>query len=114
MLTVLAQTIPEQTVSLGEFRFGPSFEKAMVLDNGTLFTPSFGISGVWNFDVNNNNASQATPIGNDDIRARLDAGFSATNPDNGMIFSLEAFYDGIGISDFDSYGGSARLIMPVN
>ena len=85
----------------------------MELDNGTQFTPTLGISGVWNFGVDNNNATQGSVLGDDDLRARVDAGFSATNPDTGTIFTLEAFYDGIGASDYDSYGGTARITIPL-
>ena len=106
-------TIPEQTLSLGELRFGPTFSKATTLEDSTLFTPTFGITGVWNFDVNNNNASQTGIIGDDDLRARVDFGFSAANPVNGMIFTLEGFYDGIGISNYDAYGGRARVTVPL-
>ena len=108
-----ATAVPEQTVSLGEVRFGPTLSKAMELDNGMQFTPKLGISGVWNFGVDNNNATQGSVLGDDDLRARVDAGFSATNPDNGMILTLEAFYDGIGASDYDSYGGTARISIPL-
>ena len=108
-----ATAVPEQTVSLGEVRFGPTLSKAMELDNGTQFTPKLGISGVWNFGVDNNNATQGSVLGDDDLRARIDAGFAVTNPDTGTIFTLEAFYDGIGDSDYDSYGGTARIIIPL-
>ena len=40
----------------------------MLLENGTIFTPVIGFSGVWNFDVENGLASQAAPIGDDDLR----------------------------------------------
>ena len=110
----LSNAISETTVSLGEFRFGPSFEQTMTLDNGTIFTPSFGLAGVYNFDLNDNAASQATTLGDDQLRARVDAGFSATNPDNGITLSLSAYYDGIFITDYEAYGGRARITVPLN
>ncbi|GAB5512114.1 MAG: hypothetical protein Rhims3KO_35150 [Hyphomicrobiales bacterium] len=39
--------IPEQTVSLGEMRFGPSISREWVLADGTTVMPSFGVSGVY-------------------------------------------------------------------
>jgi len=110
----LGNLIPEQTVSLGEIRFGPDISQNIVLDDGTLFAPNIGISGVFNFGIAENAASQGFALGNDDFRARVDAGFSATNPSTGMTLTLEGFYDGIGIEDFDSYGGRARVTVPLN
>lgn len=106
--------IGEQTISLGEVRFGPEISRTIELDDGTIFTPSVGIAGVYNFDIADNVASQGFALGNDDVRARVDAGFSATNPDNGLTLSIEGFYDGIGINNFDSYGGRARVTIPLN
>jgi len=110
----LGNLIPEQTVSLGEVRFGPDISRSVELDDGTLFTPSVGVSGVFNFGIEDNAASQGFALGNDDFRARVDAGFSATNPDTGLTLSVDGFYDGIGIDDFDSYGGRVRVTVPLN
>ena len=110
----LSNAISETTVSLGEFRFGPSFEQTMTLDNGTIFTPSFGLAGVYNFDLNDNAASQGTTLGDDQLRARISAGFAATNPDNGITLTLSAYYDSIFITDYETYGGRARVTIPLN
>ena len=106
--------IPEQTVSFGEVRFGPSINQEIVLDDGTVFTPSFGVSGVFNFGINKTNvASQGFALGDDDLRARMDAGFTASSP-YGLILMISGFYDGIGIKGYDAYGGSARITLPLN
>lgn len=109
----IAQTIPEQTISLGEVRFGPTISRSITLDDGIQVQPSIGISGVWNFGINDNVASQGFALGNDDLRARFDGGLSTTNS-LGWILALTGFYDGIGINDYDSYGGSIRLTVPLN
>ena len=43
----------------------------------------------------------------------MDIGFSATNP-NGMIFSAEGFYDGVGADNFESFGGRVKFTLPLN
>ncbi len=105
--------IPSQTISLGEFRFGPEFVWAILLEDDTLFQPNFGVSGVFNFGIRNNFASQGVALGDNDLRARVKAGFSATNP-MGMILKVSGFYDGIGTNNYYSYGGNVRLTVPLN
>lgn len=109
----IAQTIPEQIISLGEVRFGPTITRSVTLDDGTLVQPSIGISGVWNFGIRDNAASQGFALGNGDLRARFNGGLSATNS-LGWKLTLTGFYDGIGIDNYDSYGGSVRLTVPLN
>ena len=63
----LANLIPEQAISLGEIRFGPDISRRIELEDGTLFEPSIGISGVYNFGIEGNSASQGFPLGNGDL-----------------------------------------------
>ena len=109
----LSNTIPSQTISLGEIRFGPSIVFNEKLENGTLIQPSLGVLGVFNFGIRDNVASQGSVLGNRDIRTRLNAGLSVSDP-MGIKFSASGFYDGIGIKDFYSYGGSVKLTVPLN
>ncbi len=108
----LTNTIAKQTFSQGEVRFGPTFSQDILQDDGTVIRPKFGISGVWNFDVDNDGNSQGAVVGTGDIRARLDAGFTAISTD---LWSLDitGFYDGLGVDDYHAYGGSARLTVPL-
>ncbi|MEH6726685.1 MAG: autotransporter domain-containing protein, partial [Hyphomicrobiales bacterium] len=76
----LSNIIPSQTVSLGEVKFGPEFIRDIALSDGSLFRPSIGISGVWNFGIEEGASPQGYALGNDDLRARLDVGFSLSNP----------------------------------
>ena len=110
----LSNAIPESTVSLGELRFGPTFSRTMILDDGTQFAPTLGINGVYNFDLSDNNASQGATAGTEELRARISAGFAATNPDNGITLTTEFFYDGLFINDYETYGGRARVTVPLN
>ncbi|MBL1404408.1 MAG: autotransporter outer membrane beta-barrel domain-containing protein [Rhizobiales bacterium] len=109
----LNHKIPEQVISTGEFRFGPVFSKQVKLDNGNIITPNFGISGVYNFDVRNNNTSKGTSTNTDELRARFTVGVKTTNA-MGWSLSAASFYDGVGIDDYYSYGGSIKLTVPLN
>lgn len=71
--------IPEQTVSLGEMRFGPSIGREWVLADGTTVMPSFGVSGVYTFGVSDLVRSQAFGHGDEGLRTRLDAGIDIRN-----------------------------------
>ena len=109
----LANTIAESTQTLGEVRFGPSFSKNFDLGNGAFIEPSFGVSGVFNFATGENNNAQGFALGDDDLRARLDAGINMRSED-GLVLLLTGFYDGIGLDNYESYGGSARVTVPLN
>ncbi len=108
----LTNTIPSQTVSLGEVRFGPEFVQNIALADGSLLQPSIGVSGIWNFGVDGGANTQSYALGTNDLRARVNAGFSLSNP-NDMVFSASAFYDGLGIEDYESMGGRATLSIPI-
>jgi len=108
----LSNIIPSQTISLGEVRFGPEFIRDIALSDGSLFRPSIGISGVWNFGVEEGASPQGYALGDNDLRARLDAGFSLTNP-NGMMMSAGAYYDGLAIDEYESMGGKVNVSIPI-
>ena len=109
----LGNPIPGQTVSLGELRFGPTFSSTRDMVNGSVLQLNFGVGGVYNFDIADSNTSQASPIGTDELRARLNAGLALTEPENGISLTAEVFYDGVGISDYETYGGRVRLTVPL-
>lgn len=109
----LNQFIPEQTISLGAVNFGPEFVKNIVLDNGTRLDFSLGLSGVVNFGINDNVASQGFPLGDNSFRARLDGGVKLATK-SGTKFNLEGYYDGLGVNDFEAYGASLNVDIPFN
>ena len=109
----LANLIAENTQTLGEVRFGPSFAKHLDLGEGVFIEPSVGVSGVYNFAVDNNANPHGFALGDNDIRARLDLGLNMRN-EEGLLILLTGFYDGIGIDNYESYGGSARVTIPLS
>jgi len=106
----LGNVIPQQTVELGEVRFGPSLSRGFELESGLVAEPEIGLTGAWSFGVGNNAAKEVLP-GNNTLRARLDMGLALTSPEYGMSLSLKGHYDGIGVDNFQSYGGKLRLRM---
>lgn len=108
----LANSIPEQTISLGEVRFGPNFSWKMALADDMAVTPSFGVSGVWNFSTSDTIASQGHPLGAEVLRARFDVGLSTVNA-RGWTISASGYYDGIGVDDYEAIGGTVRLVIPL-
>lgn len=107
----LSATIREQTVNLGQITFGSDISKEMQLDNGYTILPSIGLKGVWNFEDTgflNAATGAASTLNNSEVSARLDFGVDIKNND-GLNLDIGAFYDGIGSSNYESYGGSATL-----
>lgn len=104
----LGINISATTVSLGRATFGPRFSKSF-LSGKTRLQPSFEIRGVWDFDqaeilIIDSGLTQQT----DALRARTEAGFAAIF-ESGTSLSIEGFYDGIGASNFEAYGGKINL-----
>ncbi len=113
----LSTLIPEATVELGQITFGTNFKTEIIEDNGMVYTPSFGIKGLWNFqdtgflDVATNTV-RTDLIG--DLSARIDLGLKIADGDltsGGRTFDINAFYDGIGASNYEAYGASAKFVV---
>lgn len=109
----LSNQIPEQTVSVGEVRFGPSLSKSIEFEYGGLLIPTIGVSGVYNFGIREDAAQQGFALGNDDVRARVDAGFRSVGS-SGISLTVDGFYDGLGANDYEAYGGSAKVSFPLH
>lgn len=107
--------IPSQTISLGRLTFGPKFAYTIHGAGGTTITPEFGIMGIWDFDkAEIVDLETGRPTGsNDDVRARIEAGITVALP-SGLSLKGEGFYDGIGASDSEAYGGRINLNLPLN
>ena len=106
--------IPEQTVSLGQIKFGPDFSTQFVGTNQTLFEPRFAIDGIYNFG-NRKGAMIANDTAGETNgwRGRIEAGIAITTTE-GVQVELGANYDGIGQKDFESYGASIKVTIPLN
>ena len=104
--------VPSQRISQGELRFGPTFSYESELDGDMTLRPEFGVNGVWNFDVSNGAATTGSVLGTGSVRARLDPGVVLISPGK-FRFKLAGYYDGLGADDYYSYGGSAKIVIPL-
>tara|TARA_R110002049_G_scaffold44333_3_gene129858 strand:- start:97926 stop:106268 length:8343 start_codon:yes stop_codon:yes gene_type:complete len=105
--------IPEQTVSLGQIKFGPTFSTRFDGANHMVIEPSFTLNGIYNFGNRNgplitNNTADET----DGLRARIEAAVRITNR-YGTKLEMGANYDGIGKSDYESWGANFKLSIPL-
>ncbi|MCP5074556.1 MAG: autotransporter outer membrane beta-barrel domain-containing protein [Rhodobacteraceae bacterium] len=108
----LAGFIPSQTVSLGQFRFGPNISGHFVGGNGTIFEPHFTIDAIYNFgDTSGVTITNPSSSVVDGWRARLEAGVNIINR-NGVRLSFSGSYDGIGQSDYSAYGAKVYVSIP--
>jgi len=106
--------IPSQRVKLGRLTFGPKVSTNMQMKDGTTISPYLGIKGIWDFKTAKevDLTTGLTASGSDDFRARVDGGLSVRLP-NSMMLTGEGFFDGIGAGDYDAYGGSITIRMPL-
>ncbi len=100
-----------QTSSMGEIQFGPKLVYESQLENGLRIRPSVSSSGLWTFAATDTSSSGGIKEGS--FRARLDTGLGIITQNN-WIFDFSSYYDGLGIDDYEAYGGKARLTIPLN
>uniref|UniRef100_UPI000806940E autotransporter domain-containing protein n=2 Tax=Tritonibacter mobilis TaxID=379347 RepID=UPI000806940E len=110
----LGRVIPSQEFDLGRFEFGPRVSWQLALDGNTQFSPYLSFSGIYDFNkLQGANPTDATLASSQsDFRGRLEAGATFIVPDRGIKIAFEGFYDGIGASDFESYGASLNIHIP--
>lgn len=104
-------TTQAQTISQGEVRFGPRVAYHHVTDDDVMITPYVRADGIYNFADNGNAAltegSLASAV-EDSLHARVEAGVDIYSLD-GVKLTLSGNYNGIGQSNFETYGGMLRV-----
>ncbi len=108
----LGLKIPGQTVSLGQFTFGPEVAYRILLDDGTSIEPHASLTGVWSFAHPKSLNIGGTSVAPDELRARIEAGIMVQAP-NGTGFRATVDYDGIG-SSLNAITGKLWLNIPLN
>ncbi|KZK79125.1 hypothetical protein PsW64_03222 [Pseudovibrio sp. W64] len=103
--------IAGQTAAQGEVLFGPYVRYTYRLDEDTFLLPSIGITGRWNFGVENPSSIASPVLESGDIRARVDGGLTGVFR-RGVSLGVKGYYDGFGIANFYNYGGDLRLNVP--
>jgi outer membrane autotransporter protein len=108
----IGQTVTAGDADIGRLTGGLEVAYRMQTSNGTIVEPMVGIEGIWNFDSDDlviNDVLQNS----DDNRAKVEAGVLVRTP-SGWGIRAAGNYDGIGGDDFDSYGGSLWLNIPLH
>ncbi|MGI9350994.1 MAG: autotransporter outer membrane beta-barrel domain-containing protein, partial [Rhizobiaceae bacterium] len=101
-------------ITIGRSTFGVELGyQRYIPETGTIIEPHISIEGLWNFSTDDTKLSDGTPLHDDDFRARVEGGF-IFRKDNGINVRITGQYDGIGDSDFESYGGKAWVNIPLN
>nr|WP_235438939.1 autotransporter domain-containing protein [Candidatus Rhodobacter lobularis] len=106
-------SIPSQTVELGQLKIGPTFTGRFLGDDGEIIAPYFSVDAIYNLGqtsgVTVTNPDTASTSG---WRGRLKAGVTVTE-ENGTKLGIGATYDGLFRSDFDAWGLSFELEIPL-
>jgi len=107
-------TIPSHDVSLGRLTLNPNFSRSIMRDDGSSFRFNGTVKGIWDFDAADLVDLESGIEANRDaaLRARTEAGF-AYNLINGISLRADGFYDGIGVKDYDAYGGTVSVSIPL-
>lgn len=105
----LGVAIPEQTLSLGQFTFGPEAAYVYRPTQQWVMRPQIGVVGIWNFaQADIFDLATGATAGTDDLRVRSEGGLSVTYNDRYTLM-VRGFYDGIAVEDFEAYGGRLAI-----
>ncbi|MGB3496269.1 MAG: Ig-like domain-containing protein, partial [Elainellaceae cyanobacterium] len=104
----LGNMIPEQGISLGQIEIGMDFKRSLPVITGELEV-SGGVSGIWSQTGGSGFASTIVPDF-EGGRGRVELGVNRVMSANRQL-SAATFYDGIGASDFESFGLSLGYEM---
>jgi len=102
--------IPSVKASTGTFTFGPRVSTQMELNDFTRLEPFVTLEGIWTFAQGNTATTVAESPGLEDkgLRGRGELGFTLFGGSSSSL-SASGFYDGLGSSDFEAWGGEIQL-----
>ena len=105
--------IPETRVTLGRSAFGPEVGYRMPMPNNAVLEPYIGLKGVWDFAKDHQISATGTPVANDVITGRIEAGASY-KMQNGVSVRASGAYEGIGSNTYHAKQGQAFVIVPLH
>lgn len=108
----LNQTINGGEASIGRITGGIEIGYQFRTQHGTTIEPHVSITGIYNFDTDDL-VINGVQIQSDESRAKIEGGVTIMTP-TGWGVRAAAHFDGIGGQDFESYGGSLWLNVPLN
>ncbi len=97
----LGNTIPDQSIALGQLTLGMDFSVPVEVGSGEMELFG-GISGIWSHTNASGNAVKVV-YPSDGARGRIELGVNYVAPNEGQL-NLSTFYDGIGQSGYEAYG----------
>jgi hypothetical protein len=100
--------IAEQGIAVSNATFGLDFAKPVLVQNGEMQLTG-GVAGSWSASNNSGFASTITP-NYEGGSASLHLGTVYTMP-NGITLSADGSYSGLGVENYQSFGGSLGLTL---
>ncbi|WP_321334769.1 autotransporter outer membrane beta-barrel domain-containing protein [Breoghania sp.] len=109
----LSVYIPEQTVGVGQFDFGPEVSYTYQTPNGFFVAPRAKLTGIWNFKRDTYGSTTTTSAAGVEMRAKAELGVNVRMP-SGVRLEANGSYDGIGAEDYNAMTGELKLTVPLN
>jgi hypothetical protein len=105
--------VPDQSVSLGRFTFGP--ELAYRIERGgRFFEPQVSLQGLWDFAADGEIDAGGLTWQPAEFYGRVEGGLMVGRSGGGMTFRAVGAYEGIGADDFDVWSGRVWASFPLN
>jgi hypothetical protein len=105
--------VPDQSVSLGRFTFGPELAYRIVR-NASFVEPQVSLQGLWNFDADGEIDAEGLVWQPADLYGRVEAGLMFGRTNDGMTFRAVGAYEGIGTSEFEIWSARVWGSIPLN
>ncbi|MEO0371975.1 MAG: autotransporter outer membrane beta-barrel domain-containing protein, partial [Pseudomonadota bacterium] len=106
--------IPSQTVSVGQFKLGPTFVGTYVSPKGVIYSPIFGFDAIYNFsDTSGATVTTPSSASSEGWRGRVEAGIDFSIG-SGTTMNFSGSYDGIGRSNLNVWGLTLDINIPIH
>lgn len=110
--TSIGQTVVGDDANIGRLTGGVEVGYRLQARYGMIVEPHIALNGIWNFDSDDlviNGVLTET----EETRAEIEGGVMVTTA-SGWAFRAAGRYDGIGGDDFEAYGGSLWVNVPLH
>ena len=105
--------VPDQSVSLGRFTFGPELGYRIERD-GSFLEPQVSLQGLWDFAADGEIDAGGLAWQPAEFYGRVEGGLMFGRTDGGMTFRAVGAYEGIGTSDFEVWSARIWGSLPLN
>jgi hypothetical protein len=108
----LGQNVPGADISIGRMTVGGEVGYRVVMASGSVLEPHVSFTGIMNFATDDLVIGGAL-VETSESRGKVEGGLLLETP-SGWGFRAAGSYDGVGGDEFESYGGSLWVNMPLN